>query len=246
MKGIRALLRELRYAVRTLRKSPGFSAAAIATLALGIAASTTIFSILHSVVLAPLPYREPERLAVLWEVGPDGRLWRPAPASLRAWREHARSFEGLAAFQGATWTLTGEGEPISLHGSRVTPEYLDLLGVSPLFGRGFRPEEAKTGAVPVVLLGHDLWVSRFGADPGILGRSVTLEGTPRIVVGVMPPAPYPTTALTIGRIGFAPGGPEFFAPAALEFAGAATGRSYVLGVLGRLKAGVSLEAARRR
>lgn len=237
------LARELRYALRSLRKSPGFSAAAVSTLALGIAASTTIFSILHSVVLAPLPYREPERLMVLWEVGPDGRLWRPAPTSYRAWKEHARSFESLAAFQGATWTLTGEGEPVSLHGSRVTPEYLDLLGVSPVLGRGFRPEEAKTGAAPVVLLGHDLWVSRFGADPGILGRPVTLEGTPRTVVGVMPPAPYPSAALTIGRVAFAPGGPEFFAPAALEGAGAPGGRSYVLGVLGRLKPGVTREAA---
>ncbi len=240
-----SLARQIRYTLRSLRKSPGFSAAAIGTLALGIAATTTIFSLLHTVVLAPLPYREPERLTVLWEVGPDGRLWRPAPTSYRAWREHARSFESLAAFQGATWTLTGEGEPVSLHGSRVTPEYFDLLGVLPVLGRAFRPEEAKSGAAPVVLLGHELWVSRFGADPGILGRTVTLEGTPRTIVGVMPPAPYPTAALTIGRIAFAPGGPEFFAPAALEGAGAPRGRSYVLGVLGRLKPGVTLAAARQ-
>ncbi len=238
-----ALLREIRYALRALRKSPGFAAAAIATLALGIAASTTIFSILHSVVLAPLPYREPERLMVVWEVMPDGKLWRPAPPTVTAWREHARAFESLAAFLGADWTLTGEGEPVSLSGSLVTPEYFHMLGVSPVLGRGFLPEEASTGASPVVVLGHDLWISRFGGDPEVLGRSVTLEGKPRTVVGVMPPAPYPTMALAIGRLAFTPGKPDFFAPFRLDGAGAPGGRSYVLGVLGRLSDGVTREAA---
>ncbi len=238
-----ALMREIRYALRALRKSPGFTAAAVATLALGIAASTAIFSILHSVVLAPLPYRSPDRIMVLWETGPDGRPWRPAPASLRDWREHSRSFERLAAFQGSNLTLTGQDEPVPLHGSRVSPEYFPLLGVSPVLGRGFLPEEAKSGAAPVVVLGHDLWISRFGGDPGILGRSLTLEGIPRTIIGVMPRAPYPAEALTIGKVGFAAGQPDFWIPADLDHVGAPSGRSYVLGVLGRLAEGVTREAA---
>ena len=237
------LLRELRHAVRALRRSPGFALAAIATLALGIASSTAIFSILHSVVLAPLPFREPERVMVVWEVAEDGRLWRPAPASFRAWREHARSFESLATFQGATFTLSGEGEPTSLAGARVSAGFFELLGVSPLLGRGFLPDEGKAGAPPVVVLGHDLWVSRFGADPRVLGRAVTLEGTSRTVVGVMPPAPFPAAALTVGRVAFAPGRPAFFVPGDPDRAGAPGRRSYVLGVLGRLKPGVSAAAA---
>ncbi len=236
---------DLRYALRGLRRSPGFAAAAIGTLAAGIAASTTIFSILHTVVLAPLPYRSPERIVVLWETGPDGRPWRPAPASLRAWREHARAFESLAAFQGATWTLTGEGDPVLLHGSRVTPDFFHVLGVSPVLGRAFLPEEAQSGAAPVVVLGHDLWVSRFGSDPNIVGRPLTLEGTTRTVVGVMPRAPYPVAALTIGKIGFAAGQPEFFVPAALEGTGAPGRHSYVLGVLGRLAGGFTREGAQK-
>ncbi len=240
-----SVVRELRYATRGLRKSPGFSAAAIATLTAGIAASTVMFSILHGVVLARLPYREPERLMAVWEVGPEGRLWRPAPATLREWREHARAFESLAAFQGATWTLTDQGEPVSLHGTRVEPGYFGLLGISPILGRTFLPDEAKSGAPPVVALGYDLWRTRFGGDPEILGRPVTLEGTPRTVVGVLPRAPYPASALTVGKIGFASGGPEFFVPADLERVGAPSGRSHVLGVLGRLADGVTPEAAQK-
>ncbi len=240
-------LQELRYALRSLRKSPGFAGAAIGTLALGIAASAAVFSILHAVVLAPLPYREPDRLVAVWEVMEDGRLWRPAPATFRAWREHARAFESLAAFGGATWTLAGEGAsmPVSLRGARVTPNYFAVLGVVPSLGRTFLVEDAAEGAAPVVALGYALWVSRFGADPSILGRRLTLGEKTYTVVGVMPPAPYPASALTIGKIQFAPNEPQFFVPTALEGSGAAGGRSYVLGVLGRLREGVSTEAARQ-
>jgi predicted permease len=240
-----ALPRELRYAIRSLRRSPSFTAAAIGTLAIGIAASAAIFSILHAVVLAPLPYRQPDRLAALWEVMEDGRLWRPAPATFRAWREHARSFESLAAFGGATWTLAGENgaEPVSLRGVRVTPDYFTVLGVAPVVGRAFLAEDAVSGAAPVLVLGHDLWATRFGADPSVVGRRLGLGDRTYTVVGVMPPAPYPTSALTIGKIAFAPGEPQFFVPAALEGSGAPGGRSYVLGVLGRLRPGVGIAAA---
>jgi predicted permease len=241
------VFRELRYAVRSLRNSPGFSAAAIGTLAIGIAATSVVFSILHAIVLAPLPYREPDRLVAVWEVAEDGRLWRPAPATFRAWREHAGAFESLAAFGGATWTLAGEdgGAPVSLRGARVTPDYFTVLGVEPLLGRAFHAEDAAAGAAPVVALGHALWVSRFGADPSVLGRTVALGERTYTVVGVMPPAPYPASVLTVGRIEFAPDEPQFFVPAALEGSGAAGGRSYVLGVVGRLRPGVSVEAASR-
>jgi predicted permease len=238
--------RELRYAFRSLRKSPAFAAAAIGTLALGIAAASVVFSILHAVVLAPLPYREPGRLAAVWEVAEDGRLWRPSPATFRAWRSHSRAFESLAAFGGATWTLTDEdgGSPVLLRGARVTPDYFTVLGVAPRLGRAFLPEDAVQGAAPVIALGHALWISRFGAEPSIVGRPLALGERTYTVVGVMPPAPYPASVLTTGRIAFAPDEPQFFVPAALEGAGAAGGRSHVLGVVGRLRPGVSLEAAR--
>jgi predicted permease len=243
---VNTFVHELRYAARSLRKSPGFSAAAIGTLALGIAAASVVFSILHAVVLAPLPYREPERLVAVWEVAEDGRLWRPAPATFRAWREHAGAFESLAAFGGATWALAAEdgGAPVLLRGARVTPDYFTVLGVTPLLGRAFRSDDAAAGAAPVIALGHALWVSRFGADPSVLGRPLALGERTYTVVGVMPPAPYPATVLTVGRIDFAPDAPQFFVPAALEGSGAAGGRSYVLGVLGRLRDGISIESAR--
>ncbi len=239
------LLQELRYAVRSLRKSPGFAGAAIGTLALGVAASAAVFSILHAVVLSPLPYREPDRLVAAWEVMEDGRLWRPAPATLRSWREQARSFDSIAAFGGATWTLRGEGGSVSLRGSRVTSNYFGVLGVVPSLGRVFLPEDETAGAAPVVALSHALWVSRFGADPSVLGRPLALGDQTYTVVGVMPPAPYPASALTIGKLDFGPDAPQFFVPANLEGTGAPGGRSYVLGVIGRLRDGIPMEAARQ-
>jgi predicted permease len=239
------LLQELRYALRSLRKSPAFAGAAIGTLALGVAASAAVFSILHAVVLSPLPYLQPDRLVAAWEVMEDGRLWRPAPATLRSWREQARSFDSLAAFGGATWTLRGEGGSVSLRGSRVTSNYFGVLGVVPSLGRVFLPEDGTAGAAPVVALSHALWVSRFGADPSVLGRPLALGDQTYTVVGVMPPAPYPASALTIGKLDFGPDAPQFFVPANLEGSGAPGGRSYVLGVIGRLRDGIPMEAARQ-
>ncbi len=240
MKGFSAV----RYALRSLARSPGFTAAAVTTLALGIAAATVIFSVLHAVVLAPLPYREPARLQVLWERMDDGKLWRVSPATYRAWRGESRSFEDIAAFGGASVTLTGSGEPETLRGARVSPNYLRVLGVSPIAGRDFAPDDGRAGAPRMVALSRDFWAGRFGADPSILGRTLTFDGQPYTVVAVWPTAPYPAMPMTQGRIAFEPE-PQFFVPVAMEGTGAPGGRSYVLGVIGRLRAGVSETSAQQ-
>ncbi len=234
---------EIRYAVRALAKAPAFALAAVSTLGLGIAVTTMLFSVLHAVVLRPLPYREPSRLEVLWEVADDGKLWRPSPDAFHAWRDGTRAFESLAAFSAAGHTLTGSGEPTPLRGARVTPNYFDVLGVSPSLGRGFTADEGRGEGARVVVLGHDLWISRFGADPGILGRAITLDGEPYTVVGVTPPAPYPSWPLTTGQIAFQKDLRQYFVPRSLDGIGGRPGRSHVLGVIGRLKPGVDRLAA---
>ena len=213
--------------MRALRKSPGFALAAIATLALGIAASTAIFSILHSVVLAPLPYREPERVVVVWEVGrgrpplaPGARVASAPGASMPVPSRASRPSRAPPA------TLSGRGRAdVSLAGGARVARFLRaprrLAAPRPRLPsrRGERPARRRS-----CVLGHDLWVSRFGADPRVLGRAVTLEGTPRTVVGVMPPAPYPAAALTVGRIGFAPGRPAVLRCRRLSSRGGRAGR----------------------
>ena len=163
---MRSLLGDLRYAARTLSKSPGFSLVAVATLALGIGANAAIFAVLDAVVIRPLPYREPGRIVALWEVMEDrgGELWRPSPAGFRAWREQNRVFEPVAAFGSHAATLTAGAEPEGLSGGWASPDYFRVLGLSPALGRFFSAREAAERA-PVVVLGNELWRSRFARDP---------------------------------------------------------------------------------
>jgi putative ABC transport system permease protein len=231
---MRTLWQDLRYGARVLRKSPGFTAVAVAALALGIGANTAIFSVVDNVLLRPLGYAEPSRLVALWEEGKT-RGFRGqtelAPANYFDLREQARAFERVAAFSPHSLNLTGAGEPERLEGQRVSADLFPLLGVRPARGRWFLPEEDAFGADRAVVFSHSLWVRRFGADPALVGRTVALDGVPHTVVGVMPP-----------HFHF-PGREEFWVPMAMHPEEAAGRGDHYLRAVGRLREGVSSEAA---
>jgi predicted permease len=182
------LWQDVRYGARTLWKRPGFTAVAVLTLALGIGANTAIFSLVNAVLLRPLPFREPERLVMVWEdaarIGFPKNT--PAPANFVDWKTQTRSFEGMAALMFASYNLTGQGEPQKIAAHAVTADLFPLLGVKPARGRGFTPDEEKPGADGVVVISHGLWRDAFGADPGLVGRDIMLNGAKRTVIGVMP------------------------------------------------------------
>jgi putative ABC transport system permease protein len=172
----------MRYAVRILRKNPGFSFAAVLALTLGIGANTAIFSIVNAVVFRPLPYKDPDRLVML------GYAYHEAsPGNFLEWRERNHVFESMAALQFWTANLTGDDNPVRLYGYAVSPSLFPMLGVQPALGRAFAPDEEEPGKDNVVILSHALWQSRFGSDPALIGKTLTINGKVRTVVGVMPP-----------------------------------------------------------
>ena len=177
------LFQDLRHAMRSLRHSPGFTAAAVLTLALGIGANTAIFSVVNAVLLRPLPYHEPEQLVRLYESGfQEGRfsLSYPLVGDLRGMRQ---TFSGVAAFYREQFNFTGRGDPREVSAVLADPELFGLLGATPVLGRTFSAEETRAR---VVVLSHGLWSGTFGSDPGVIGRTVTLDGVPYNVIGVMP------------------------------------------------------------
>jgi len=177
---------DVRYGVRTLVGAPGFAATAAATLAVGIGATTAIFSLVHAVLLAPLPYAQPDRLVRVWETSPQGAERNVvSPGNVVDWRTRARSFATLAAHrQPYGVTLTGAGDPVRVTTGDVQPGVFQILGVRPRLGRGLTPEDATEGGV--VVLSQGLWERRFGADPDVLERTIRLNDIPLTVVGVMP------------------------------------------------------------
>jgi putative ABC transport system permease protein len=179
------LFRDLRLALRLARRNPGFTAVAAITLALAIGANTAVFSVVNAVLLRPLPYPDPDRLVVVWEVK-DGRDWLVAPANFLDWQERTTTLDHLAMVQPVAINMAGTGEPERLRGARVSPSFFQVLQVEPALGRGFLPEESEPGADRVVVLTHGLWSRRFGADPRVVGSRVSLDSTPYEVVGVMP------------------------------------------------------------
>src|SRR5687768_17569637 len=237
------LVQELRYALRMLLKHPGVTAIAVLTLALGIGANTAIFSVVNAVLLNPLPYREPDRLVALWENVPTHGRWRVAPANFFDWKQQNTVFEDVVAYGGASLTLTGDGEPEQLHGSRVSSGYFAVVGVEPVLGRSFAPEEYEVGRDKVVILAHALWQRRYGGNENILNRSITLDGSNYTVVGVMPRGLYPARPLTTGQNDFDETGQQYWLPMSFEPNWAAVRTAHVLGVVGRLKQGVTLEQA---
>jgi predicted permease len=180
MNFVDALAQDLRYAARTLRRNPGFAAAAILTLALGIGANTAVFSLVDGILLARLPYLDPDRLVSVTGTYPNG--------AFAAMRDESRTLDVAAYAEGHWFTLQGDGEPVRLAGTRVSAELLALLGVEPALGRWFRAGEDLAPRDRVVVLSHALWVTRFRGDPRIVGRSIELDTVRREVVGVMPAA----------------------------------------------------------
>jgi len=178
---------DLRYAVRSLVKSPGFSAIAILTLAVGIGATSAIFSFVDAVLLRPLPYADPDRILLVMERPPGGGRNVISALNFLDWRSDNRVFASIAAATGGAMTLSGVGEPVLIRAGRVSASYFDVFKVAPAIGRVFQPGEDEAGRDHVVVLSHKLWTTQFGSDPAIVGRSLTLDGENYTVIGVMPP-----------------------------------------------------------
>jgi putative ABC transport system permease protein len=228
------LLHDLRYAARLQRKNPGFTIIAIIALALGIGANTAIFSVVNTVLLRPLPYKDPERLVMVWEDATKSGYPRdtPAAANFVDWRDQSQNFEGMAAIADESFNLTGSGDPERLEGRRVSANMFPLLGVDPQIGRVFTAAEDQPGAQRVVVLSYALWQRRFGGDPGIIGQSLTLNGESHVVVGVMP-----------ARFQFPSSDDQAWVPIALTQQEAGNRNRHYLEVVGRLRPGVSLAQA---
>ncbi|MCM3901009.1 MAG: ABC transporter permease [Pyrinomonadaceae bacterium] len=237
------LLQDLRYGARMLIKNPGVTAVAVVTLALGIGANTAIFSVVNAVMLRPLPYRNPDRLVSLWERVPEYGRWRVTPANFLDWKTQSTSFEEMAAFGASTMTLTGGGEPEQMLGTRASAGYFAVVGVEPILGRSFLAEEHEPGKGQVVILGHAFWQRRFGGDPNIINKTITLDGTSYTVTGVMPPGLYPVWPTTSGRISFNQDEQQFWTPMSFSAKWAGVRTAHVLGVIGRLKPGVTIDQA---
>ena len=186
---IEQIAQDARYAVRALAKNPGFTAIAVATLALGIGATTAIFSVVHAALIRPLPYPRPDRLVVVWsEYRAAGQSRVPASGhELTEIRRRSRRLADLAGIWVASGSLTGEGEPEQVRTGFVTANFLALLGVRPQLGRFFTPKEEGPSSPRVIVLSDGLWRRKFGGDPGLVGRSVRLESQAYTVLGVMPP-----------------------------------------------------------
>ena len=221
---------DLRFALRSLRKSPAFTAVAVLTIGLGLGANTAIFSFLDGVLLKPLAYPEPERLVQLWEKPPGGQRNGISALNFQDWRAQATSFTAMAAQTGKTVTISDRGEPRQLRLSVVSAPYFDILGVRPALGRTFVAGEDQPGNDRVVVLTQRIWRSEFGADPAIVGRTLILDGEPHTVVGVLPAGEFDRR--------FA----DAFMP--LAFAPDAVRNFHYLNAIARLKPGVSLEQAR--
>ena len=176
---------DLRFAIRMLRKSPGFTAVAVLTLALGIGANTAVFSLVNGVLLRPLPYLNPDRLTMVWEKSSDGSAENVGYATYLDWKSQNKSFEQLAIY--SSWQpVLQVGEPEPLNGLRVTSNYFRTLGVHPEIGRDFLPEEDSPNTNKVVMLSHRLWQRKFSSDPNISGKTIDLNATQYIVAGVLP------------------------------------------------------------
>jgi putative ABC transport system permease protein len=236
-------MQTLRYAFRMLRKNPGVTLVAVITLALGIGANTAIFSVVNGVLLRPLEYRNPDRLVSLWENVPGHGRWRAAPANFFDWKKQNTLFEDMAAYGGSAMTLTGAGEPEQLIGTRVSSGYFAVVGVAPVLGRSFFPEEYEPGKGQIVILSHSLWQRRFGGSENIVNNSITLDGTVYTVVGVMPSGIYPMRPTTSGRIDFDQQQQQYWVPMSFTAEWAAVRSAHVLGVVGRLKPSITMEQA---
>ena len=229
------LLQDFGYGFRLLRKSPGFTAITVLTLALGIGATAAIFTVVNSVILQPLPYRDSGRLASLREsFKGQPSIQFVSRVTFREWKDQATLFENMATARGWSRTMIGFGPPQRMYAWRVSVNYFATLGVQPVLGRTFQPEEAIEGKGDVLIISHRLWLGRFNARPDIIGQQVTIDEHSFTIIGVMPANFLPETVTD----------PAFFAPAPETRSDQGLPPRYIE-VVGRLKPGVTLEQARR-
>ena len=235
---LETFFQDVRYGMRVLWKTPGFTAVAILTLAIGIGANTAIFSVVHSVLQQPFPYPNPERLAIVWSVyGHEGRAPAAGP-ELTYLQRRSRLFEELGGIWAQSGALTGEGEPEQVRLGLVTANFLSLLSARPQVGRFFLEAEQGSGAPRVAILSDGLWRRRFGADPHLIGRPVRLNGEPFTVVGVMPPG----FRIIFPEGSSVPPNTDVFLPFPTDLATDPADQGYIR-VVGRLKKGVTIQLA---
>lgn len=249
------LAQDFRQAARTLRKSPGFTAFAVLTLAIGLGMNSAVFSVVDGVMLRPLPYPEPARLVSLWEEnsrpdleefnshgspvgGQSPRRTTVSVANLVDYRKGTSTFEGLATYDLTKMNLTGNGTPERIGGEAVSSEFFAVLGVEPQLGRAFTAEDARPGAPPVAIVTHGFWQNRLGGDPAVLGRSVRLDERPYRIVGVLPAGFRSPMLLAIPTEAI-----EFYVPSALSPAVLGSHGDHDVNVVGRLKPRASIESA---
>src|SRR5580692_11247665 len=234
-----AIGQDLRFGVRLLTKAPGFAAVALATLALGIGAATSIFSVADAVVFKPLPFRDPDRVVVLWEKNPSMNRFRldVAVLNFRDWQQQAHSVEGMTGVFDTRVNLTGGPsgpiDPEELKVERTWGPLSPMLGVQPMLGRAFRPEEDQPGHANVAILSHSLWTRKFAADAAIAGKTIRLRDQIYTVVGVLPPGFRvldPSVDLYV-PLGISANDPRF-------------ARARMLMVVARLKSGFTVDSAR--
>jgi len=232
---MKSVWQDLRYAFRMLVKKPAFTAIALLSVALGIGANTSIFSLVNAVLLHPLPYADPDRLVMIWEDASEVGfpLNTPAPGNYVDWKNQNKTFEDISAATGTTYNITGDGEPENVEAYQPTANFFPLLGVKPLYGRTFTADEDKPGPVSVAVLSHWLWHQRYGGDPSIVGKQILLNDHKVTVIGVMP-QDFQFPSIDIGM--WVPAG---FTPERLS-----TRSSHFLTVVGRMKHGVTIQQAR--
>ena len=231
-RSIEQLAQDVRFGLRMLVKHPVFTLVAVITLALGIGANTAIFSVVNAVLLRPLPYESADRLVWIWDSNASVGLKRfqSSGPNFKDWERESTSFEYMAAFTGWSFNLTGAGEPERIQGAMTSPALFSMLGVKPVVGRPFLPEEEKAGSHRVALVGYGFWQRRFGADPAIINSSLTLNGESYTVIGIMPDdfgIPY--------RV-------DVWTPLAMDVLRPGRG-SHFFSVIARLKPDVSIEQA---
>jgi putative ABC transport system permease protein len=182
---------DLKYGFRVLRKNPGFAIGAIIVLALGIGANAAIFSVVNAVLLRPLPYSDPERIAMVYHVPPQKsfpgmKIFAVSPANYLDWKSQNSVFDAMSIFHGTTMTVTGKDQPEALPGMVVSSEFFQVFGATPIMGRTFTPEEDTDGHGNVVVLSYPFWQNHFGADPNVVGKNLAFNGQPYSIIGVMP------------------------------------------------------------
>jgi putative ABC transport system permease protein len=226
--------KDLRFALRMIAKSPGFTLMAAVALALGIGANTAIFSVVNAVMLSRLPFENPDRLVMVWEASPRTNKTNVVnPGNFFAWQDRNRSFERVAALIAFPLSLSGDGEPEVVESMTVSSGFFEILGVKPIMGRWFTAQEDTPGNDNVVILSEGLWRRRYGADSGILGRQIRVNNHPMTVVGIMPAAfRFPMTRTV-----------EFWAPLGMDRKHAADSGGRYLSTVARLRPGATVASA---